>query len=90
MLSLAGGSLSRIRVGDEVHAAYPVRDLWCFVCELSIVLFQSDGLGEVARYIHDDVLLSHTWSGDHLVVTDFNGRELVFEPAARESPLVLR
>ena len=87
IVPLTGGTLHLFQQKEEVHAAYPVGNLWCFVCELSVRLFDPAKGVEVARFAHHEVLMRSWWSGDSLVVEDFEGRRMRFQSLAVGSEL---
>jgi hypothetical protein len=79
---LTRGPFRRIDQRYEVHVAYPVGDRWCFVCELSVVVFDPGSWTELTHYDHDEVLGRSWWSNDQLLVEDFQGHRLTFHPKA--------
>jgi hypothetical protein len=84
---LTGGTLHRFDQDEPVDAVYPVEGLWCFVCELSVRLFDPAKGDEVTRFEHNEVLMRSWWSGDSLVVEDFEGRRIRFKSLAVGSEL---
>ena len=71
------GRLSDSSLSDEVITAYSIRDdLWCLVCETSIVLFDSRLGEEISRFKHSEVILYSWWANGNLVVEDFENRRL--------------
>lgn len=64
------------RQDDQIHTPYPLEDYWCLVCETSIVLW-SPLTGELARYLHNEVIMKSWWLDDQLMVEDFQGRHLL-------------
>ncbi|MBI1929021.1 hypothetical protein HYR99_32845 [Candidatus Poribacteria bacterium] len=84
---LTGKTLRFFDQEEEIHAAYPVGNRWCFVCELSVRLFDLDSGAEVARFDHNEVLLESWWSDDSLIVEDFQGRRMKFNALAIEPEL---
>ena len=87
IIPLTGGALHQFDQDEPVHAAYPVGNRWCFVCELSVRLFNPTKGVEVARFEHNEVLMRSWWSGDSLVVEDFEGRRMWFKSLAVASEL---
>jgi hypothetical protein len=63
---------------NEVHTAYDLGDLWCLVCELSVVLFDESLGREVATYHHHEVLVDSWWVSGRLMVEDFEGQTFQF------------
>jgi DNA-binding XRE family transcriptional regulator len=88
----AGGKIVRFDIdpADEIHLLYPLDSLWIFVCELSVRLVDPAKPEVLDRYDHDEVLLQAWWSGDELVVVDFQGRQLRVLPLPVESKLLVR
>jgi hypothetical protein len=85
--SLAGHELNQYLLDDEIHSVYPMGNQWCLVCETSVVIWEPS-TGVQMRYEHNEVLMSNWWSDDLLVVEDFQGRRLVFQPLKIESCLI--
>ena len=85
---LAGGRLAHYPQDEEVHAAYPVGALWCLVRELSVTLLDPFAGREVARYEHNEVLVDQRWSGDRLLLEDFEGCRLAFRLPPRGTELI--
>lgn len=78
MAAFDGTELRHFEQDDEVHAAFPVGALWCFVRETSVTLFDPSAGREVDRYEHNEVITSQRWSGDRLLLTDFEGQPIAF------------
>lgn len=87
IVPLKGGALHQFKQEEPIDAAYPIGSLWCFVCELSVRFFDPAKGGEVARFEHNEVLMRSWWSGDSLVVEDFEGRRIRFKSLAVGSEL---
>ena len=79
---LSDGALSHVDSEWSVSAVYLLADRWCVVSELSVALIDPSSGAEVASFEHDEVLLRSWWSGDDLIVEDFEKRRIRFEALA--------
>ncbi|HEV7922693.1 MAG TPA: hypothetical protein VGR02_18060 [Thermoanaerobaculia bacterium] len=73
--SLREGPFRQIALPEPLLAVYRLRAGWLVVAEISVYLLD-EALTVVLRRIHNEVLMSSSWSDSQLLVRDFAGRVL--------------
>ncbi len=73
-LDLAGGPFRHFELDDEIRAAYQLSSCWCFVCETSVLLWNSANGEVLAECQYNEVILKSWWAADQLFVEDFQNR----------------
>jgi hypothetical protein len=78
--SLTGQNFQNFQQEDVIHTVYPIGpDQWCMVCETSVLIWDCF-VGIQAKYEHNEVIMNSWWKDDLLIIEDFEGKKLIFNP----------